>query len=399
MGNTVTMDSSCKPLGTTGLSKGLPDVSKETIRGHVPDQKFEYAVSGMKGFRETMEDQHLVCTDVQVNGQTLEGHSLFVVFDGHGGSAASQFCASNFLQTFTNSEDLEKYARLQQKGRSSRADTNGIKLIKRALIYTFEELDRQLTVDQVRKNKEFFEQQAKLQQQGPSSEGKKVAVPVGERSGTTCIAVLFTPSHFVCANAGDSRAILKRNGKVLPLSFDHTPSTIPEKIRVIQAKGEVVGKRIDGDLAVSRALGDFVHKLNPDVSPAEQKVIATPDFTIYPRVHSADEFIVLACDGIWDVATNQECSDYVQSLLSSGETDLGNICEDSIDTCLERNSRDNMTIAIIGLPAMKVDRSGRSAMMNIAWSQRSMRTARRFAQHSVVHASVYASNTLRSFVW
>ena len=160
-----------------------------------------------------------------------------------------------------------------------------------------------------------------------------------------------------------------------------------------------MGKRIDGDLAVSRALGDFVHKLNPDVSPAEQKVIATPDFTIYPRVHSADEFIVLACDGIWDVATNQECSDYVQSLLSSGETDLGNICEDSIDTCLERNSRDNMTIAIIGLPAMKVDRSGRSAMMNIAWSQRSMRTARRFAQHSVVHASVYASNTLRSFVW
>ena len=202
----------------------------------------------------------------------------------------------------------------------------------------------------------------------------------------------------MCANAGDSRAILRRNGKVLPLSFDHKPSNLPEKLRIVNAKGEVSGKRIDGDLAVSRALGDFVHKLNRDVSANEQKVVGTPDFTVYPRIHSADEFVVLACDGIWDVATNKECSDYIQYLLSSGETDLGTICEEALDTCLERNSRDNMTIAVVGLPAMKADRSSRAAVVNAFWGQRTMRSARRFAQKSMLYANMYSKTPIKNTV-
>ena len=384
MGNAVTMDSSGKPIGPMDVSKGFPDMTKNTQRGYVPDQKLEYAVSGMMGFRETMEDQHLVCTSLQVNGLSLKGHSLFVVFDGHGGSYASKFCASNFLQTFVNSEDLERYAALQANGRCSRADTNGINLLKGALTYTFEELDRQLTAEQIRRNQKFFESQQ------PYDFRKPAAQSVGERSGTTCVAVVFTPTHLVCANAGDSRAILRRNGKVIPLSFDHKPSNMPEKLRILKAKGEVTGKRIDGDLAVSRALGDFLHKLNKEISPNEQKVIGSPDFSVFPRIQSADEFVVLACDGIWDVATNKECSDYIQHLLSSGETDLGTICEESLDTCLERNSRDNMTIAIIGLPAMKADRSSRAAVINAVWGERTSRSARRFAQHSLMYANMYS---------
>lgn len=372
----MTMDSSSKPIGPIDTSKGLPDMAKHTQRGYVPDQKLEYAISGMKGFRNTMEDQHVVCTNIMVNGFCLKGHSLFVVFDGHGGDYAAKFCASKFLETFANSEDLERYAALQSHGRCSRADTNGIGLLKGALTYTFEELDRQLTTEQIRQNTKFYEAKATYDFRKPPSGQPSV----GERSGTTCVAVVLTPTHFVCANAGDSRAILRRNGKVLPLSFDHKPSNTPEKIRIIKAKGEVVGKRIDGDLAVSRALGDFVHKLNHDLGTNEQKVIGTPDFTVYPRVNSADEFIVVACDGIWDVANNKECSDYVQSLLSIGETDLGSICEESLDTCLQRNSRDNMTIAIIGLPAMKADRSSRAAVINAVVGHRASRIVRQFTQ-------------------
>lgn len=384
MGNTVTMDASGRNIGAVmDMSKGPPNVTKETQRGYVPDQKMEYAISGMMGFRESMEDQHLVCTNIEVNGFCLKGHSLFVVFDGHGGSHAAKFCATNFLQTFVNSEDLERYSNLHAQGKCSRADTNGVNLLKAALTYTFEELDRQLTGEQMRKSEELLQQQKNFEYRRPlaTSQG------VGERSGTTCVAVILTPSHFVCANAGDSRAILRRNGKVIPLSFDHKPCNMPEKIRIIAAKGEVTGKRIDGDLAVSRALGDFVHKINKDLTANEQKVIASPEFTVYPRIPISDEFIVLACDGIWDVASNKECSDFIQSLLSNGETDLGAICEEALDTCLERNSRDNMTIAIIGLPAMKADRSSRAVMMNAVWGQRTVRTARRLAQNSMMFTS------------
>lgn len=387
MGNAVTMDSSGKPLPPMDVSKGFPDSSKDTQRGYVPEQKLEYAVSGMMGFRNSMEDQHVVCTDIKVNGFSMKGHSLFVVFDGHGGSYASEFCAANFLETFVKSEELERYAALQAHGRCSRADTNGVNLLKDALRYTFEELDRQLTAEQIRRNQEFYAAQLPYDYRKSSVE---------ERSGSTCVAVAFTPTHFVCANAGDSRAILRRNGKVIPMSFDHKPSNIPEKVRITNAKGEVSGKRIDGDLAVSRALGDFVHKLNRDLGPNEQKVIGSPDFTVYPRIHSGDEFVVIACDGIWDVATNKECSDYIQSLLSSGETDLGTICEEALDTCLERNSRDNMTIAIIGLAAMKADRSSRAAVANAVWGQRTVRNARRFAQKSMLYANMYSNIQIKN---
>lgn len=385
MGNAVTMESSGRNVGTIDLSRGPPNVKKDTQRGYVPEQKLEYAVSGMMGFRETMEDQHVVCTSIQVNGFPLKGHSLFAVFDGHGGSHAAIFCANNFLETFVNSEDLERYSALHSQGRCSRADTNGVNLLKGALTYTFEELDRQLTGEQIRKSKIFVGNQQLLDIRRPGFTNQTV----GERSGTTCIAVLLTPTHFVCANAGDSRAILRRNGKVMPLSFDHKPSNMPEKLRIMQAKGEVRGKRIDGDLAVSRAIGDFVHKINFDVAANKQKVIASPELTVYPRLVSSDEFIVLACDGIWDVASNKECSDFIQSLLSHGETDLGAICEEAIDTCLERNSRDNMTLAIIGLPAMKADRSSRAAMVNAVWGHRTARTARRMAQGSVLYTNLY----------
>jgi serine/threonine protein phosphatase PrpC len=393
MGNAVTLDKTGKPFLGIDISRGMPSVSKDTKRGYVPEQKFEYALSGMMGFRDTMEDQELVCTSLEVNGLALKGHSIFVVFDGHGGGYAAKFCKANFIETLCKSEDFERYAALQLHGKCSRADANGVNLLKGALTYTFEELDRRLTREQMQQNKNFVDSTLmdstfKFDNTRPPS----MNTSVGERSGTTCVAVVLTPTHFVCANAGDSRAILRRNGQVLPLSFDHKPNNIPEKSRIVNAKGEVTGKRIDGDLAVSRALGDFVHKMNRDLDARLQKVIATPDFTVYPRIYSADEFIVLACDGIWDVATNQQCSDFVQHLLSHGETDLGSICEEALDTCLERNSRDNMTIAVIGLPAMKADRSSRATMMNAVWGQRTVRSARRLAQQSLMLTGMTATS-------
>jgi serine/threonine protein phosphatase PrpC len=62
---------------------------------------------------------------------------------------------------------------------------------------------------------------------------------------------------------------------------------------------------VDGDLAVSRALGDFVYKMNSAIPDVEQKVSPEPEFVCVTR-EPEDEFLILACDGIWDVVTNEQ---------------------------------------------------------------------------------------------
>jgi serine/threonine protein phosphatase PrpC len=163
----------------------------------------------------------------------------------------------------------------------------------------------------------------------------------------------------------------------LPLSFDHKPSEVSEKDRITEAGGFVKARRVDGDLAVSRALGDFVYKRNENLPVSKQKVVANPDIVVYPRSVEQDEFIVLACDGIWDVASSKQCADFVQQLLSEGETDLGIICEEALDTCLERNSKDNMTILVVGMPGMRTSNSA-AKIQNVVWGRRAARQAKIF---------------------
>ena len=363
------------------LSHGLPHTEKQTERGISTEQRMEYAVSGMRGFRQNMEDQHLMCSSIPVEGQPLDclsDHSLFAVFDGHGGQYAAKFCANNYLRVLSQRPEMSNYVQLSRIGPKSRCDTNGVSLLKFALGNSFLQLDEVLTREQIRINDRDRSARENKAQAIADATGVPQPVLLAERSGSTSVIVLISPSHIICANAGDSRAILRRNGKVLPLSFDHKPSDIPERMRIVKAGGQVKSKRIDGDLAVSRALGDHVYKTTENLKNLQQKVIAAPDLTVYPRNHLGDEFIVLACDGVWDVASNKECSNFIQSMLSHGETDLSSICEEAIDTCLERNSRDNITLLMVGLPGMKADRTKGALMTNALWGQRRARRARRF---------------------
>ena len=76
--------------------------------------------------------------------------------------------------------------------------------------------------------------------------------------------MLITAEHIFCANAGDSRAVLSRNHKAIPLSFDHKPSNDTEKKRIEAAGGFVEEDRVNGSLNLSRSLGDFGYKNNID---------------------------------------------------------------------------------------------------------------------------------------
>ena len=116
-------------------------------------------------------------------------------------------------------------------------------------------------------------------------------------------------------------------------------------------------KRVDGDLAVSRALGDFQYKDRNDLPAEEQKVTALPVIITKDRSEQ-DEFIIVACDGIWDVVSNEECVEMVQQILNEGEREPGLIAEEVIDLCLGKNSRDNMTCNIVLMKGAKYGEGG-----------------------------------------
>ena len=308
------------------LGLEAPITTKETERGEANGLK--YAVSSMQGWRLRMEDAHSLVGELPVPG--LENISLFGVYDGHGGSFTSEYAGDHFVDIFCSRKEVKEYVSMTQ---ADRDDVPGVALLKSALASAFLKIDEKMRAVKILENRH-------------------------DRSGSTIVVVLITPKHFICANAGDSRACFRRDGIAKPLSFDHKPNEPVELSRIINAGGFVRIKRVDGDLAVSRALGDFQYKNRTNLPPELQKVTALPDVIVYPRDITKDEFVVLACDGIWDVLSNQECCASIQKIFDEGEKNFGLVCEEMLDLCLEKNSRDNMTMLIVALPSCKLKSTG-----------------------------------------
>lgn len=93
-----------------------------------------------------------------------------------------------------------------------------------------------------------------------------------QMAGSTAITTLIREGKLYCANAGDSRAIASKNGQLVQLSHDHKPNNPEEMDRIYNAGGWVEFNRVNGNLALSRALGDFLFKRNQTIS-AEQQIV------------------------------------------------------------------------------------------------------------------------------
>ena len=103
-------------------------------------------------------------------------------------------------------------------------------------------------------------------------------------------------------------------GQTSELSKDHKPSSLDEKKRIINAGGEVELGRVNGILSLSRALGDFEYKQKKapkDARPSwylnNHIISSVPDITVTEITDDTD-FVILACDGIWDCITSQKCA-------------------------------------------------------------------------------------------
>jgi len=169
--------------------------------------------------------------------------------------------------------------------------------------------------------------------------------------GCTAVSVLIHNDKVTVANTGDSRCVMSRRGEAVPLTLDHKPIIYEEAQRIIRAGGFVRDNRVNGALNVSRTLGDLDFKRNGELPHTEQMVVATPDITDL-ELREGDEFLIIACDGIWDVMSNQEAVDFARKRIRQGQS-LKHICEQMCDFCLAPDLKgmcrgaDNMSVIIV----------------------------------------------------
>ncbi|XP_041461693.1 probable protein phosphatase 2C T23F11.1 [Lytechinus variegatus] len=259
--------------------------------------------SSMQGWRINMEDAHTMI--LSIDG---ENASFFAVYDGHGGAKVARYAGEHLHRKLTNQPTYK---------------TGNIHL---AIRESFLNLDEDMLKDETMKD---------------------------EPAGTTALVAVLKNNKVYCGNVGDSRCVMSICGHAKPLSFDHKPGNENESRRIIAAGGWVEFDRVNGNLALSRALGDFVFKRNTRKPPEEQIVTAVPDVT-ETEINSDCEFLLLACDGIWDVLTNQEVVDFVRTRIAN-KMDEGQICEELMNRCLAPDCSmgglgcDNMTVVLVSL--------------------------------------------------
>ena len=222
--------------------------------------------------------------------------------------------------------------------------------------------------------------------------------------GCTAVCVLLFDRTMVMGNLGDSRAVLCSDGKAIRLTEDHKPNTPSELARIQQAGGfvkTIMGiPRLGGDLSLSRAFGDQAFKKAvkprgaspPPRSPPMRGVSASPPPRGFQRVldeagaaagspagsslgaslrpsmgmyvrdgplsaipdvstralEPSDEFLLLACDGVWDVFSDEVAVKHVQAGLRESHGNPHAAGEYLVDKVL-RSARctDNVSVIVV----------------------------------------------------
>ena len=245
------------------------------------------SVSGINEFGHKKMNQDTLLIERNVNG--IFNFNIFGVLDGHGedGHYASQFVRGFILNSIKNNVIIKKCT--TPKEVYEKLTANKYKLIEKAF------LDADM---QIRKEKFDYKD-----------------------SGTTCILIFQLEQKIICANAGDSRAIIVNNNKsqkitkVFPLSYDCTPDLPNERNRIYEHGGEVVrildendnkekgpyrvyekGKDYPG-LAMSRSIGDIDAK--------KIGVIPNPQIIEY-NINDETKYMIICSDGVWEFISNEE---------------------------------------------------------------------------------------------
>lgn len=352
-------------LSTPILEKEIDSGEEEFVEDGL---SISYACVEMQGWRKSMEDAHIA--KVSLTNPAGELARVFGAFDGHGGGEVARFCKEHFINVLLNRHEW------------SAGD------VGQALKETYFQLDRMIddpcSHDQLSllKNQPQHQENTqkdasqileKLMQKQKAEDNHNSSMTLTNsptrmvngrqvcnlsdhpiHAGCTAIVCVINHNTLTVANAGDSRAVLCRKDQVMPLSTDHKPLNDDEMLRIQQAGGFVNHfGRVNGNLNVSRSIGDLKYKQAAGIMPSKQMITALPDILQFDLMPD-DEFIIIGCDGIWDCLSNQDCVDYVRQRID--HTSLTDIGTQLLDDIVSKDPRatqgiggDNMTFLLVDL--------------------------------------------------
>lgn len=289
---------------TPSLEPPLRDSAPSTnsILGS-PSKTRPSSVIATKNTRKRMEDRHVVLHDLkaylpsalQNKIDPLEHVSFYAVFDGHAGTDAAAYAAAHLHELLVESPAYPG-----------------------DLVQAFNEAF--VTCD-------------------------KNFVATSKKSGSTAVCALIKGDMLYTAWLGDSQATLVRNGVPIKIIDSHKPNRDDEKARIEGLGGSIMHWgtwRVNGTLAVSRAIGDGEYK--PFIS-------AEPDVTTIV-MNGTEDFIIVGCDGLWDTITPEEATNIVFDHLEENKAsggDIENISARLATMAKEKGSGDNITIIVVFL--------------------------------------------------
>jgi serine/threonine protein phosphatase PrpC len=249
-----------------------------------------------QGQRDYMEDR------LAYEQNLIDGFDYLAVFDGHGGAEVA-----SYLKTHMGPVLKDKLKETLQ------AHGNNVTVahVQQVLYDTFKQIVHQ------------------------------IPTVISTQTGSTAIVVLKYGRHIWTANAGDSRAIMNKGTQgVVDLSTDHKPNRTDEYERIVRHGGTVAKAypgdvyRVNGVLAVSRSIGDFI--LHPHVT-------WVPEIQ-YFQATEKNGYVFLGSDGIWDVLSSKEVVDIVNRCIV--DQMLRYIGKEIVDVARTRGSEDNIAFLI-----------------------------------------------------
>ncbi|CAG7865216.1 hypothetical protein BRARA_I03483 [Brassica rapa] len=247
-----------------------------------------------KGPKRSMEDEFICVDDLKDHIGSSTG-AFYGVFDGHGGVDAALFTKKNLLKLLTEDKHFP---------------SNTKKATRSAFVKTDHALADAPSLD--------------------------------KSSGTTALTALILDKTMLIANAGDSRAVLGKRGRAIELSKDHKPNCTSERLRIEKLGGVIYDGYLNGQLSVARALGDWHIKgtkgsLCPlSCEPELEEIVLAEE----------DEYLIMGCDGLWDVMSSQCAVTMVRRELMQ-HNDPEKCSQALVKEALQRNSCDNLTVVVV----------------------------------------------------
>ncbi|XP_062896985.1 protein phosphatase 1F [Mobula hypostoma] len=274
------------------------DWIKEPQLLQVPKRYLKVSSHAIRNTRRKMEDRHVALPEFNAlfGIEDEKERAYFAVFDGHGGVDAAVYAATHLHVILAHREEFSAQP-------------------AEALRRAFKQTD------------EMFLERA---------ERKKL------RSGTTGVTALIAGNTLHVAWLGDSQVMMVRQGQVVTLMDPHKPEKEDEKQRIEELGGCVIFLgcwRVNGTLAVSRAIGDIEQK--PYIS-------GDADCSTF-ELDGREDYIILACDGFFDGVEPSKVVHLVQEHLQKNAGDGSSVAETLVTAAKEGGSSDNITVVLVFL--------------------------------------------------